>query len=349
METLQTYLPDFFFLILGLVLFLYMVTDGYNLGLGIFSLASRREEERGLMIHSIASTWHASQTWLVILGGLLFGAFPAVYGVAMSALYIPVMIMLAGLAFRGVAIEFYDESPDRGRWGLAFGLGSLFATLGQGFILGGLLSGMPVLNGRFAGGYGDWLNPFSALIAVGGAAGFVLLGTTYFAMKTEGTLRERSIKAAGIAAWAVMCALAFTLLWMSLQYRDGRFSLLSLRQGYYIYFTLPIFSFEFAMLLRSLKKAEGDKPFQWSVLLFLTLVVGLAAALYPSAIPPSLTIFDAAAPARSLLFLFAVSVVLLPVMLAYNAWQYLVFRGKVGEGGQGDHENNGSVGDQPHG
>ena len=178
METLLTYLPDVFFLILGVVLFLYMVTDGYNLGLGIFSLTARREEERGVMIHSIASTWHASQTWLVILGGLLFGSFPVVFGVAMSALYVPVMLMLAGLAFRGVAIEFYDESPNRGRWGRAFGLGSLVATIAQGFILGGLLSGMPVVNGLFAGGYGDWLNPFSALIAAGGAAGFVLLGTT---------------------------------------------------------------------------------------------------------------------------------------------------------------------------
>jgi cytochrome d ubiquinol oxidase subunit II len=336
MEALQTYLPDVFFLILGLVLFLYMATDGYNLGLGIFSLASRREEERGLMIHSIAFTWHASQTWLVILGGLLFGAFPVVYGVAMSALYIPVMIMLAGLAFRGVAIEFYDESPNRARWGLAFGLGSLVATLAQGFILGGLLSGMPVFNRQFAGGYGDWLNPFSALIAAGGAAGFVLLGTTYFAMKTEGELRNRSIKAATIAAWALMCGLALILLWMSLQYREGRYSLLSLRQGHYIYLTMPIFLFEFAMLLRSLKKDEGDTPFQWSVLLFLTLVVGLAAALYPSAVPPSLSIFDAAASARSLLFLFVVTVVLLPVMLAYNVWQYIVFRGKVAEDGQED-------------
>jgi cytochrome d ubiquinol oxidase subunit II len=336
METLQTYLPDVFFLILGVVLFLYMVTDGYNLGLGIFSLTARREEERGVMIHSIAFTWHASQTWLVILGGVLFGSFPVVYGVAMSALYIPVMLMLAGLAFRGVAIEFYDESPNRGRWGLAFGLGSLVATIAQGFILGGLLSGMPVVNGHFAGGYGDWLNPFSALIAAGGAAGFVLLGTTYLAMKTEGPLRERSIQAAIMAAWAVLGGIALILLWMSLQYYEGRYSLLSLRQGRYIYFALPIFLFEFAMLLRSLKKAEEDKPFQWSVLLFLTLVVGLAAALYPTAVPPSLTIFDAAAPARSLVFLFIVSAVLLPVMLAYNAWQYLVFRGKVTEGNQPD-------------
>ncbi len=115
METLQTYLPDYFFLALGLLLFLYMATDGYNLGLGIFSLTARREEDRGLMIHSIESTWHASQTWLVILGGLLFGAFPVVYGVAMSALYIPVMLMLAGLAFRGVAIEWImtDRSSSR--------------------------------------------------------------------------------------------------------------------------------------------------------------------------------------------------------------------------------------------
>ncbi|HET6490269.1 MAG TPA: cytochrome d ubiquinol oxidase subunit II [Syntrophales bacterium] len=349
METLQTYLPDVFFLILGLVLFLYMATDGYNLGLGIFSLTTRREEERGLMIHSIASTWHASQTWLVILGGLLFGAFPVVYGVAMSALYIPVMIMLAGLAFRGVAIEFYDESRDRRQWGLAFGLGSFVATLAQGFLLGGLLSGMPVSNGQFAGGHWDWFNPFSVLITLGGAAGFVLLGTTYFATKAEGAARDRSIKAAGMAAWAVLFGLALILLWMSLQHREGRYSLLSLRQGHYIYLTLPIFLFEFAMLLRSLKRAEGDKPFQWSVLLFLTLVVGLAAALYPSAVPPSLTIFDAAATPGSLLFLFAASVVLIPVMLAYNAWQYLVFRGRIGEEGQGDHAKSESVGDIPHG
>jgi cytochrome d ubiquinol oxidase subunit II len=307
-----------------------MVTDGYNLGVGIFSLAARREEERGLMIHSIASTWHASQTWLVILGGLLFGAFPVVYGVVLSALYIPVMLMLAGLAFRGVAIEFYDESPNRARWGLAFGLGSLVATLAQGFTLGGLLSGMPIANGQFAGGFGDWLNPFSALVAAGGAAGFVLLGTTWLATKTEGALRERSIRAAVLAAWAVLAGLSMILLWMSLQHYEGRYSILSLRQGHYLYFTLPIFLFEFAMLLRSLKKAEEDKPFQWSILLFLTLVVGLAAALYPTAVPPSLTIFDAAAPARSLWFLLAVSAVLLPVILAFNAWQYLVFRGKSG-------------------
>ncbi|NPV05502.1 MAG: cytochrome d ubiquinol oxidase subunit II [Syntrophaceae bacterium] len=337
METLQIYLPDYFFLALGLLLFLYMATDGYNLGLGIFSLAARNEEERGLMIHSIASTWHASQTWLVILGGLLFGAFPVVYGVAMSALYVPVMLMLAGLAFRGVAIEFYHESPNRARWGLAFGLGSLVATLAQGFTLGGLLSGMPVVNGQFAGGWGDWLNPFSALVAAGGAAGFLLLGTTYLAMKAEGELRERALKAAAVAAWAVLAGLAVILLWMSLQHREGRFSLLALRQGHYIYLTLPIFLFEFAMLLRSLRRGEPDKPFQWSVLLFLTLVVGIAAALYPTAVPPGLSIFDAAAPPRSLWFLFAVSAVLLPVMLAYNAWVYLVFRGKAGEGDKPGH------------
>ena len=133
-----------------------------------------------------------------------------------------------------------------------------------------------------------------------------------------------------------MCALALILLWMSLQYREGRFSLLSLRQGHYIYLTMPIFLFEFAMLLRSLKKAEGDKPFQWSVLLFLTLVVGLAAALYPSAIPPSLTIFDAAAPARSLLFLFVVTRRAAARDAGLQCLAVLVFRGKVGEGGQED-------------
>jgi cytochrome d ubiquinol oxidase subunit II len=134
-----------------------------------------------------------------------------------------------------------------------------------------------------------------------------------------------------MAAWAVLAGLAVILLWMTLLQREGRYSLLALRQGHYIYLTLPIFLFEFAMLLRSFKRAEQDKPFQWSVLLFLTLVVGIAAALYPMAVPPGLSIFDAAAPPRSLWFLFFVSVVLLPVMLAYNAWQYLVFRGKAGQ------------------
>jgi len=340
MGALESYLPDFFFLILGLVLFLYWVTDGFNLGLGIYSLAIRSEQDRGLMIHSIARTWYAGQVWLIVLAGGLFGSFPVVYRVASSALCIPVMLMLSGLAVRGVAIKFYDVSPNRRRWGLAFGLGSLVTTLAQGFLLGGLLGGLPVAEGQFAGGYGDWLNPFSTLIAATGAAGFVLMGMTYLIMKAEGPLRERSMQAAVMAAWAFSCGLVLILFWISLQHYEGHYSLLSLKQGHYIYFALPIFLFEFGMLLRSLRKAEQDKPFQWSVLLFLTLAVGLASALYPSIVPPALTIFDAAAPAQSLLFLFFVSAVLLPVVLAYNIWQYLIFRGKAGEGSpEGKSEN----------
>ena len=340
MGDLESYLPDVFFLMLSLVLFLYWVTDGFNLGLGMYSLAIRREEDRGFMIRSIASTWHAGQTWLVVLGGVLFGSFPVVCGVALSALYIPVMLILAGLAFRGVAIVFYNESPQRRRWGLAFGLGSLVATLAQGFLLGGLLGGISVADGHFAGRYGDWLTPLSALIAATGATGFVLMGTTFLAMKAEGPLRERSIQTAVMAAWAFTCGLVLILFWISLQHYEGRYSLLSLKQGHYVYFALPLFLIEFVMLLRSLKKAEQDKPFQWSVLLFLTLAVGLASALYPSVMPPALTIFDAAAPVRSLLFLLVVSIVLLPVMLAYNAWLYRLFGDRVGGGARAQNGQN---------
>ena len=340
MGALESYLPDVFFLILGLVLFLYWVTDGFNLGLGIYSLAIRSEQDRGLIIHSIARTWYAGQIWLIVLGGGLFGSFPVVYRVVSLALCIPVMLMLAGLAVRGVAIKFYDVSPNRRRWGLAFGLGSLVATLTQGFLLGGLLGGLPVAEGQFAGGYEDWLNPLSTLIAATGAAGFVLMGMTYLIMKAEEPLRERSIQAAVMAAWAFGCGLVLILFWISLQHYEGHYSLLSLKQGHYLYFALPLFLIEFVMLLRSLKKAEQDKPFQWSVLLFLTLAVGLASALYPSIMPPALTIFDAAAPAQSLLFLLVVSVVLLPVMLAYNAWLYRLFGGRVREGARAENGQN---------
>ena len=171
-------LPDLWFALVGFMLFLAVVSDGFDLGVGILSLLTRDERRRSVLMGSIGPVWHANLTWLVVLGGVFFGAFPVAYGVIFSALYLPVFVMIIALAFRGVSFDFREEAQDQGPWNLAFGLGSLAAALAQGFAVGGFLSGLNLAGDRFAGGVWDWLNPFAALVALGLLCGYVLLGAT---------------------------------------------------------------------------------------------------------------------------------------------------------------------------
>ena len=184
-------LPDLWFALVGFMLFLAVVSDGFDLGVGILSLLTRDERRRSILMGSIGPVWHANLTWLVVLGGVFFGAFPVAYGVIFSALYIPVFVMIIALAFRGVSFDFREEAQDQGPWNLAFGLGSLAAALAQGFAVGGFLGGLNLAGDRFVGGVWDWLNPFAALVALGLLCGYVLLGATYLIVKTEGDLQQR--------------------------------------------------------------------------------------------------------------------------------------------------------------
>jgi cytochrome d ubiquinol oxidase subunit II len=328
-------LAAIWFFLIGFILWLYLVLDGFDLGVGILSLFCRDEGRRSLMMGSLGHVWEANQTWLVVLGGLLFGAFPLAYGVVLSALYIPTLIMIFALIFRGVSFAFRAQANHKTPWNLAFGLGSLIAALAQGVILGSVLQGLRVENDLFVGGVWDWLNPFAFLVAVGLTLSYVLLGAAYLIVKTSGEIQRAYFRLAPVAAvllllialgvgwWAVSLHPFLARAWLAW---PGFFSTL---------LPLLLALAAFGALLLSLRRRNERGPFFWCLALFFFSYLGLSASLYPVLIPPGVTVTRAAGAPLSLLVMLIVVALLLPVMLIYNAYQYRVFRGKAGEGGYG--------------
>jgi cytochrome d ubiquinol oxidase subunit II len=328
MDNVHLFLVDVWVVFLGLFLTFYVVLDGFDLGIGVLSLFVREDERRGIMMASLGSVWDANETWLVVLGGALFGAFPTAYGVLLNALYLPVIVMIFALMFRGVAFEFREHSGRR-LWDFAFGLGSLIAALCQGLALGGLIAGPTVSGGRFAGGPFEWLSPFSLLVASGVVFGYVLLGATYLIVKTEGAAQKHGVRTAWIAGALMLTAAAGVSIWTPILYpfvADKWFG-----KGVISAFAIPpLFAlFCSAMLARALWKRHEHAPFVWSVGIFLASLVGLASSLYPYLVPRAMTASQAASDSLTLVFMMLGMGLLIPVMIAYNVYQYFVFRGKV--------------------
>lgn len=325
------FLANLWYVLLGVILVFYVVADGFDLGVGILSLFERNEAWRTQMMRGISGVWDANETWLVLFGGALFGAFPVVYAVALHALYVPISAMLFGLILRGVAFEFRAHARDKRAWNLAFGGGSLVAALAQGYALGGVLGGLSMSDGRFSGGVWSWFSPFSSLVAVGVAAGYALLGGTYLIIKTQAELqaviRRRSRYAAWIMLSVAVCVTVMTPLLH--EYVARR------------WFTVPdalvlgvlpgVALGAFIMLMRALDRRYEHAPFVWSLTIFTASFVGLAASLYPYLIPPTMALADAAASSTTLVFMLVGIGMLIPVMLIYNGYQYLVFRGKISQ------------------
>jgi len=329
MDALQLFLGNIWFFLIGLMLVLYVVLDGFDLGVGILSLFGGDEDHRSIMMASLGSVWDANETWLVVLGGALFGAFPLVYGIALHALYLPVMLMIFGLIFRGVAFEFHAQARYKLPWGVAFGAGSLIAATCQGVILGAVIGGLPVQNNRFAGGLWDWLQPFPLLVAVGVVFGYALLGATFLIIKVTGELQQRSYRRARISAWAMLGAAAAVTIWTPVLHEHIASKWFSL-PGFFFILPLPLAALlAFLMLMRSLHKGHERAPFAYSLIVFLCSFAGLAFSLYPYLLPPAVTIADAASSPKTLVFMLTGIGMLLPVMLIYNSYQYFVFRGKV--------------------
>ncbi len=336
MDPIQLFLGNIWFFLIGLMLVLYVVLDGFDLGVGVLSLFACDEDRRGVMMTSLGSVWDANETWLVLLGGALFGAFPLVYGVVLNALYIPLIAMLFGLIFRGVAFEFREHARRKALWGVVFGIGSLLAAIAQGFALGAIIAGIPVVAGHYAGGVWDWLTPFSVLVAVGVVFGYALLGATYLIIKTEGEIQQRSYRRAIWAAVLMLIAGIGVTIATPLLHPYVAAKWFSIPGIYTISF-LPLGAAgAFVMLLRSLRRRHEQAPFFWSLGIFLISFTGLAISLYPHMVPPDITIGDAAASSKTLIFMLTGIGMLLPVMVIYNGYQYLVFRGKVGAGGYGE-------------
>jgi cytochrome bd ubiquinol oxidase subunit II len=329
-ETLSYFLPQVWFGILALFLFLYVMLDGFDLGVGILSLTASSEDRRGILMTSLSNIWDANETWLVLMGGGLFGGFPLAYATILNALYIPIYIMLFGFIFRAVAFEFREQSTRKVLWNLAFGGGSFMAALGQGFALGAVLKGIEVdSKGHFIGSTWDWLSWQSVLVALTLIQGYVLIGSTYLVWKTTGELQETHYKTAKLASITTLIGAILITIVTPIFYEQARTRLFD-RPQVYVFALIPLLGVLLIwLLLRSLDRKQERMPFVWTILLFVLSFLGLALVVFPYIIPSKITIYEAAADPSSLVIMIVMIGALIPVMLFYNLYQYVVFRGKV--------------------
>lgn len=315
----------------ALAMILYVILDGMTLGVALLFPSGQNEEERSVLINTIAPVWDANQTWLVFGGGAIFMAFPIVYGVLSSALYIPLITFIAGLIFRGVTFEFRAEASRKKIWDRAFFTGSLVAVISQGLILGGILTEVKVAEGHFAGRPFDWLNPFSIMVGFAMVAGYILLGSAYLILKTSDTIQERAYRQAFWSGVAVLGFMGVVTIWTPYQ-----FPLVWTRwfepPGIYFVWAFPLLGlFAAYQLWQSLKDRREIRPLIWCIILFLSGYFGLLTSLYPYAIPPSVTLREAAAQPETLRFALWGALIVLPVIVGNITYSYYVFRGKVGK------------------
>ena len=316
--------------IIAFAVFVYVVMDGFDLGLGILFPLFPKKEDRDVMMNSVAPVWDGNETWLVLGGGGLFAAFPLAYAVLMPALYTPIIAMLLGLVFRGVAFEFrWRSQRERNRWDLAFAGGSLVAALAQGIALGAILQGVQVANRAYAGGWWDWLTPFSILTGIAVVIGYCLLGATWLVMKTTDDLREKAYRLSWWLLFAMLGAIGAVSLatpFLDVEYARRWFTWPN------VLFTAPVpiaVAAVTALLLQSLARRQDYKPFVLSLVLFALSYAGLGISMYPYIVPRSITIWQAAAPENSQIFMLVGVSILIPIILIYTGWAYWVFRGKV--------------------
>ena len=330
MEALDNFLPQVWFAVLALFLFLYVMLDGFDLGVGILSITASTEERRGILMTSLGNVWDANETWLVLMGGALFGAFPLAYGTILQALYIPVMVMIFGLIFRAVAFEFREHANTKFFWNISFGGGSFLAALGQGFALGAILQGIDVDSaGHFIGGTWDWLSLRSVLVALTLIQGYVLIGSTYLILKTEGELQRTHNLTARISAVTTFIGAVYLTITTPIFSVSARSKLFD-APLVYVFALIPLLGvLLIVLLLKSLYAKEETKPFVWTLLLFLLSFIGLGLVVFPYIIPTQITIYQAAASPSSLVFMIIFIGFLIPIMLAYNIYNYVVFKGKV--------------------
>ena len=330
MDALLHFLPQVWFVILGLFLFLYVILDGFDLGVGILSLTSSDEERRGLLMTSLGNIWDANETWLVVMAGALFGAFPLAYSTILTALYMPIFMMIFGLVFRAVAFEFREHSNNKLFWNYAFGLGSFLAALGQGFALGSTIEGITVdAKGHFIGSTWDWLDWRSLLVALTLIQGYVLIGSTYLILKTEGELQKTHYKTAKIATITTFIGAVLITIVTPTFYEALRTRLFA-PPMVYVFAAIPVLGGLLVwLLLRSIDREEERTPFVWTILIFLLSFLGLGLIIFPYVIPTQITIYQAAASPSALVFMLTFVGVLIPIMIFYNIYNYIVFRGKV--------------------
>jgi len=331
------YLPLIWALLIGTAIVLYVLLDGFDLGVGILFPWTREEGERDVMMNTVAPFWDGNETWLVLGGGGLWIAFPKAYAVIMPAVYLPVIFMLLSLVFRGVAFEFrFVSKPNHRRWDIAFAVGSTLAAFCQGVILGAVIYGVTVADGQFAGGPFDWLHPFSVLCGLGLVAGYALLGSGWLMMRTEGPLYGKARRWAVPSLGLLVAFIVAVSIWTPLAIPGIAERWFTTPEIYWLW-PVPLFTALFAWLaMRGIDGGHGLQTFASSVGLFLLCFLGLAISVFPYLVPPTITIWEAAAAPESQLFMLLGTVPLLPIILIYTGFVYWTFRGKL-KPGEGYH------------
>ncbi len=329
---MEWYLPVIWATLIGTAVAMYVILDGFDLGIGILFPFARNERERDQMMGSIAPFWDGNETWLILGGGGLWVAFPRAYAVIMPAFYLPVIVMLLSLVFRGIAFEFRTVSRSKIWWNRAFNIGSTLAAFAQGVILGGLIEGVPVRDGAFAGGAFHWLSPFTLVCGLALIAGYGLLGATWLAMKTEGPVADRARVQSKQFLIAVLVFMAVVSLWTPLAEPHIAARWFSLPNFYFLW-PVPMLTAVVALAAWYwIGKHRDAPPFLATIALFLLGYLGLVISNFPYLVPPSLTVWDTAAAPASQIFMLIGTLVLLPIILGYVAFIYWLFRGKVREG-----------------
>ncbi len=339
---LDYWLPVIWFGVIGFGVLMYVLLDGFVLGLGILAPFAEDEAQLDHMMNTAAPIWDGNETWLVLGGAGLLAAFPKAYALVLSALYLPVLLMLIALIFRGVAFEFRFKARRSKRfWGASFALGSLFAAFAQGVILGALVEGMPMQAGKYIGGAFGWFSPFSMLTGAAVMFGYALLGAGWLILKTEGGLQHTARTLARPLVLVVLVFMGLVSAWLPFlesgvmaRWFEGRnflwlspVPLLALLVGFWLWHA-------------ALEEGRDARPFLLTLALFALGFAGLVLGMWPNLVPPSLSIWEAASPPSSQGFVLAGLVVLLPAILGYTAWSYSVFRGKIAaDSGYHDHSS----------
>ncbi|MBO6550413.1 MAG: cytochrome d ubiquinol oxidase subunit II [Rhizobiales bacterium] len=318
-------------ILIAVAVLLYVVLDGFDLGVGILFPLFKEREDRDVMMNTIAPVWDGNETWLILGGGGLFAAFPLAYATLLPAFYAPIIAMLLGLIFRGVAFEYCAKASDEDRhwWEWSFTAGSTIAAFCQGLMLGAFIQGIEVTGRDYSGGWFDWFTPFSATVGLAVVAAYALLGACWLIMKTEGELQYDMYRVTMPIATIVFAFVGLVSLWTPFLDTD-----IADR-----WFTWPNIAFVapvpilvlacWAVLFTSIKRKHEYYPFLSTLGLFILSYVGFAISMFPYIVPRHFTIWQAANPPESLSFLLYGTLALLPVILGYTAYVYWVFRGKV--------------------
>jgi len=331
-------LPIIWAVIIAFALMMYVVMDGFDLGIGILFPFVRDRGDRDTMVNTVAPVWDGNETWLVLGGASLMATFPLAYSVLLSALYLPLIMMLAGLIWRGVSFEFRFKADEAHRpfWDKAFTSGSYIATISQGICLGAFINGFEVKGPSYMGGALDWLTPFSLFTGLGLVVAYALLGSTWLIMKTEGALQRRMIALARPATLVLLAVIGIVSLWTPLAHPEVAARWFALPN---LLFFAPVPLLVLAtswLILRVLKHETYAAPFLLALVLLFLGYSGLAFSLWPNIIPPGVSLREAAAPPQSMGFTLVGALFVIPIILAYSSWSYYVFRGKV-RAGEGYH------------